>query len=203
MLSVPVLRMGFLLWLLLAALAGMILASQQGPAASSEQGSACMLPCWAGIMPGVTSADEAKLALASRADVRGIRQTGSDELRFNVAGIDHIHDGIVYLDKRNVRGLLLQGIQPRLWDLLDQLGAPDCAVPVYGSRDGSQLGISLIWTEGERVLRTILIGDPGRALQQEEARTQDLQISSDGPGCTGGSVPWPGFVPLWHYQPDS
>jgi len=156
---------------------------------------ACKLPCWAGVVPGVTPFAEANRLLSSHLPPYRIPTfLTTSTLSFETINSAPAVSGVLFYEQTRVGAVHLATPVP-LWYLLETLGTPDC---VWVSQGGAQALISIFW---ERSLPSTGAYFPfaERAAWELDMPARFLQMSSTSSCATPGALPWRGFAPAWRY----
>lgn len=158
---------------------------------------ACVLPCYAGLMPGRTPFADTSALLAANVPLL-TRQMRIDALtlRFEVEAPNARLTGVIGSENGRVGSVQLRLDFP-LRRLLADFGAPDCILA--GSPSDAGALHYLVWQIDGLLLRAAVDAQP-RLLALDQ-HSDGLWIGVASPGaCPGDLLPWHGFAPAWRYQ---
>lgn len=159
---------------------------------------ACTLPCWAGIMPGETSFDEAYDLLMQHVSVLDTRllMSGS-QINFSASLADQYANGLLFYSQGQVGNIRLN-VQLPLIQFIERLGAPYCFVYSQGPY-GTSGSVTVYW-ESDGVLIAALV-PPSGADVQPTTTIQALALNPNEHACEQEeTLPWLGFAPRWRYE---
>jgi hypothetical protein len=194
-------RLMFLLLALPVALVGILLVvvyQQPLPPLDYPGFDACVLPCWAGIIPNETRTLDAPQVMASHLmDAELEFSQVVTQINFTIIRRDQLVQGVIYDDRGYVYSVRLMLKLP-LWRLVDLLGTPAC---VMNQTSATGEGIVTIWwVMDDRTVSSTLIA-PKDWNPSVEIFT--LGSSQQPETCASPFVKqWRGFAPLWFYEPD-
>lgn len=159
---------------------------------------ACMLPCWAGILPDETRTLDAPQVMASQfagAEFE-FSQVGM-QINFTIDSPEQRLEGVIY-DDRGVVGSLRVMLRMPLWQLMETLGTPQC-ISTQTYPDGGEL-VSLWWVNDQHAISSGVILPPPPEWDAS-AQVFTLAVFNDTERCHAPDVkPWQGFAPLWFYR---
>jgi|FLYN01.1.fsa_nt_gi hypothetical protein len=157
---------------------------------------ACRLPCWAGITPGLTPfAEASELLVEHLPDFRIPTFLTSSSLTFQAVSAEPYITGALYYDGSRVSEVHLDVDLP-MWYLLDRLGTPDC---VWVSRGSAPAVVSIYW-EGRNLSTAAYLVFEGRLAWTLDMPIRFLQMTTTLNCTTVGMLPWMGFAPAWRYE---
>lgn len=160
---------------------------------------ACDLPCWAGIVPGMTPFAEAFDRLAAHMPALESRVLlGGSQINFAASLDGRYLTGLIFSDRDRVGSLRMTLIVP-VSELFDRAGPPDCVI-YLSMLNMPYSAATLFWERDGLLVGTLLDGQADRIAPS--ARTQLLWISAVDSACDRPeSVAWRGFAPRWRYRP--
>jgi|GEM_PF-6773969 len=168
---------------------------------------ACMLPCWGGLVPSITHLDEVEdLLVASMPDTLQITSqtynlaSGQQNItNFSIGSSDDAlyYGSIAYSLDETISALYIH-MDISFAYLLNELGAPVCLVPFQTNKIQ---GFQLVWQKESSHLASILLDSPSKALTDDASVVTDLRITVDDDPCASpDSRVWRGFAPAWFYS---
>jgi hypothetical protein len=156
---------------------------------------ACELPCWAGITPGLTPFADAGELMAEHLPAFSIPSfLTTSTLSFQTITSEPDLAGALYYDNSRVSEVHLEVALP-IGYLFDSLGTPNC---VWTSPGNMQAVMAVYWEDEDLSTAAYLIFD-GSMTWEMEMPTRFLQMSTTLTCDTQGIVPWMGFAPAWRY----
>ncbi|MCC6801575.1 MAG: hypothetical protein IT319_01725 [Anaerolineae bacterium] len=159
---------------------------------------ACILPCYAGITPGVTPFDGIYPLLVENVPQldRHMIASGS-ALNFWATIPSQRLTGLIRYERGLVGEIRLNAVLP-LAAVITELGTPDCILLSTGGEP--ERSTVIFWERGEVSIAAVLERNQSLININGDARALWLRIAVPGDCSLRGALPWRGFAPLWTYS---
>lgn len=168
------------------------------PAWSAFGFESCDLPCWAGIMPGETSFEDAFDLLVAHVPTLNTRVlVGNVQINFSASSPEQVVNGSISEQQRRVRHVQIHLEVPFI-QLVSRLGTPDCFSYVPDPL-GTGGGIVTHWVTGQALVSALVL------FQNDHMRLttpiRSLGVSADNTICDQADrIDWIGFAMRWRYE---